>query len=87
MQEIDYILKENGRALQDFLSLPQSVCSMSTNYQNDLILHELRYDRTEQASEAANLVSMLNSEQEMIYKEIKSLSKYSPGRLLTKREK
>lgn len=72
LKEIDCVLKENGRTLHDFPSLPQPVYSSDINLQNELILQELNYDRIEQSSEASQLVSLFNPEQRQIYEEIMS---------------
>ena len=73
LKEIDSILKENGKCLQDFSSLPQPTNRSTVNFENQLILQELNYDKHAQVIEAQELVSSLNSEQYKIYVEIMSL--------------
>ena len=73
LKEIDSILKENGKCLQDFSSLPQPTNRSTINFDNHLILQELNYDKHAQAIEAQELVSSLNLDQYKIYVEIMSL--------------
>ena len=71
--EVDSLLRQNGKNLQDFPSLPEPTISTRFDSTNFLILQELDYDREFLANESIRLVTSLNDEQHIIYDKIMSM--------------
>ncbi|XP_028752922.1 uncharacterized protein LOC114712535 [Neltuma alba] len=72
LNEIDKLLKANGRSLNDFPSLPLPVDVPTIDVSNKLILQELNYDRESLHLEAKELIRSLNSEQKEIFDRVMS---------------
>ena len=72
-------MKENGKSLEDFPSLPQPKCLPVFNTDNYLILQELNYDREILKTESSRLVSSLNHQQHEIFDKIMHLVENSMG--------
>ncbi|XP_054797484.1 uncharacterized protein LOC129302583 [Prosopis cineraria] len=80
LQQIDALLKKNGKTLHDFPSLPLPEATSTIDLTNHLILQELNYDRHTLQLQADTLIKALNTEQRNIFDHvISSLSSTSGG--------
>ncbi|XP_028799523.1 ATP-dependent DNA helicase pfh1-like [Neltuma alba] len=70
LKEIESLLQENGKTLNDFPLLPKPASFSPLDLSNHLILQELGYDRTSMKEELNTLINSLNSEQKHIFDSI-----------------
>ncbi|XP_028758137.1 ATP-dependent DNA helicase PIF1-like [Neltuma alba] len=67
LTEIEALLQENGKSLQDFPSLPYPTSYPPLDVRNHLILQELNYDRGFCEEESRKLLDALNAEQRNVF--------------------
>ncbi|KAI9106597.1 hypothetical protein K1719_022125 [Acacia pycnantha] len=79
LQEIDSLLRKNGKSLLDFPTMPLPEELPPIDVSNQLILQELNYDKHALQVEANNLQNSLNLEQKQIFNNVMSCLQKDEG--------
>ena len=82
LKEINDLLKQHGKRLEDFPGMPLLNMSGLSRYKNDLLLEEMMYDRSQLQCQASEKVTCLNHMQRTVYHRVMGAVTSNNGALL-----